>query len=413
MSFTPSAEISPTSRFNHLLRRLWLWLRKKRRLPLRIRLALWSGLLVLLLSFVLLLFVNWVAISTFPRIVRGNLSPQIRAVYLQQANSTGQSNFRKHNLRLTNPLEDALLLELRSISLIGLGLVALIGGVSAYFVAGFTLRPVRNVSQAAQRIGADTLHTRLALDGPKDEVKELADTFDAMLGRLEGTFEQQSRFVGDVAHELRTPLATLRTNLEVVMADDDATLVDYREMADAQERALTRLEGVVADLLILARSEQPLAQTMVSLDALLEEAICELEQRASERGVTLRLESAEEIVVAGNETLLARVFSNLIENGIHYNLAGGEVLVTLDSKEQWAVVNIADTGAGIAPEAQAHIFDRFYRADGSRSRHTGGAGLGLSIVTAIVQQHGGQVGVVSRVDEGSTFTVLLPLLSTV
>lgn len=401
-----SSGASTTSRVSGL----WLWLRKKRRLPLRIRLALWSAALVLLLSFVLLLFVNWVAISAFPRIVRGNLAPQIRAAYAaQHGNTSSQSDAKIHAWRATNPLEDALLLELRSISLVGLGLVALIGGVSAYFVAGFTLRPVRKVSKAAQRISANTLNTRLALDGPEDEVKELADTFDAMLGRLEQTFDQQSRFIGDVAHELRTPLASLRTNLEVVTADEHATLDDYREMTDAQERALNRLESVVADLLILAKSEQPLVHSDVSLNALLEEVIADLKQRASERGVTLRLSSTTEIVIPGNETLLARVFSNLIENGINYNLSGGEVLVMLDRKECLAVVNISDTGIGMPLETQTHIFDRFYRADSSRSRHTGGAGLGLSIVTAIVQQHGGQVGVTSTPNAGSTFTVSLPL----
>ncbi len=405
MSFMKTDAASPVPR----LQRLWLWLRQKRRLPLRIRLALWSGLLVLLLSFILLLFINWVALSAFPRIVRGNILPQLRAAYIAQHGNVPPSGTYFRDRRATNPLEDALLLELRSISLIGLGFVALIGGVSAYFMAGLTLRPVRKVSKAAQRISANTLNTRLALDGPKDEVKELADTFDAMLGRLQQTFNQQSRFVGDVAHELRTPLASLRTNLEVVTTDDNATLDDYREMADAQERALNRLESVVADLLILAKSEQPIAHTAVSLNSLIEEVISDLEQRASERGVTIRLINATEIVIPGNETLLARVFSNLIENGINYNLSGGEVLVMLDSKECLAVVNISDTGIGMSPETQPHIFDRFYRADSSRSRHTGGAGLGLSLVTAIVQQHGGQVGVVSVPDMGSTFTVLLPL----
>jgi heavy metal sensor kinase len=406
MSFTATLAVSSVPR----LRRLWLWLRKKRRLPLRIRLALWSGVLILLLSFVLLLFINWVAISAFPRIVRGNLPPQIRAAYIAQyGKASAQPGAYFRDLRATNPLEDALLLELRSISLIGLGFVALIGGVSAYFVAGFTLRPVRKVSKAAQRISANTLNTRLALNGPKDEVKELADTFDAMLGRLQQTFDQQSRFVGDVAHELRTPLASLRTNLEVVTTDESATLDDYREMAGAQERALNRLESVVADLLILAKSEQPLTHTAVSLNSLIEEVISDLEQRASERHVTLKLFSAVEIVIPGNETLLARVFSNLIENGINYNRSDGEVLVSLDRKECRAVVNISDTGPGMSPETQPHIFDRFYRADSSRSRHNGGAGLGLSIVTAIVQQHSGQVGVTSTPGTGSTFTVSLPL----
>jgi heavy metal sensor kinase len=406
MSFMTTRAVLPVSR----LQRLGRWLRKKRRLSLRVRLALWSGLLVLLLSFVLLLFINWVAISTFPRIVRGNLPPQMRAAYAGQQGKVSPQLVRYlHDWRTTNPLEDALLLELRSISLIGLGLVAIIGGASAYFVAGLTLRPVRKVSKAAQRISANTLNTRLALDGPKDEVKELADTFDAMLGRLEQTFDQQSRFVGDVAHELRTPLASLRTNLEVVTADENASLDDYREMANTQERALTRLESVVADLLMLAKSEQPLAHTDVSLVSLMEEVFSGLEHKASERHVKLSLITTTEIVIPGNETLLARVFSNLIENGINYNLAGGDVSVTIDRKEDWAVVNIADTGVGIAPETQTHIFDRFYRVDSSRSRHNGGTGLGLSLVTAIVQQHGGQVGVTSTPNAGSTFTVLLPL----
>src|SRR5579863_7156950 len=141
----------------------------------------------------------------------------------------------------------------------------------------------------------------------------------------------------------------------------------------------------------------------------MQEVFSGLEHRASERHVKLSLIGTTEIVIPGNETLLARVFSNLIENGINYNLSGGEVSVTIDSKDCWAVVNIADTGIGITPEAQTHIFDRFYRADSSRSRHNGGAGLGLSLVTAIVQQHGGQVGVTSTPNAGSTFTVLLPL----
>jgi len=406
MSFMTTLAVLPVSH----LQRLGHWLRKKRRLSLRIRLALWSGLLVLLLSFVLLLFINWVALSAFPRIVRGNLSPQIRAAYARQpGNIPPQLVGYLRDRRTTNPLEDALLLELRSISLIGLGFVAIIGGASAYFVAGFTLRPVRKVSKAAQRISANTLNTRLALDGPNDEVKELADTFDAMLGRLEQTFDQQSRFVGDVAHELRTPLASLRTNLEVVTADENATLDDYREMANTQERALTRLESVVADLLMLAKSEQPLAHIDVSLVSLMEEVFSGLAHKASERHIKLSLINTTEIVIPGNETLLARVFSNLIENGINYNLAGGDVSVTIDRKEGWAVVNIADTGVGIAPETQTHIFDRFYRVDSSRSRHNGGTGLGLSLVTAIVQQHGGQVGVTSTPNAGSTFNVLLPL----
>jgi heavy metal sensor kinase len=368
---------------------------------------------MLIVTFTLVLFINTIALSSFPRIIR--LTP-ISPTKIVQSTRLAQPDIKRlldaSYFKTLNPLERALLVELRSISLIGFGVIAVLGGAGAYLLAGAALRPVRRVSKAAQRISASTLDTRLALDGPKDEIKELADTFDAMLERLQRTFELQGRFVADVAHELRTPLASLRTNLEVVSADPNATLDDYRAMAATQERALTRLERLIADLLILAKSEQPLSQNAVTLGPLLEEVFCDLKYTAGTQQVTLELAAEMEVVVLGDASLLARVFSNLVENGISYNHPGGKVTVNIDRKESWAVVIVSDTGVGIAPEKQAHVFERFYRADCSRTHHSKGAGLGLSIVTAIVQQHDGRVQVESTPGIGSTFTVLLPLQTT-
>lgn len=385
------------------------WQPRRRRLPLRLRLALWSAGLVVILSFALVLFVNTAALDRFHRVIAATTVSKVNTTQFKQDACPDIIPLVCQFAKSGNSLERALLLELRNISLIGLGLVAIIGGLGAYWLAGMALRPVQQVSEAAQRISANTLNTRLSLDGPNDEIKELADTFDAMLARLERTFELQNRFVADVAHELRTPLASLRTNLEVVSADADATLDDYRTMAATQERALTRLERLVADLLILATSEQPLSSNEVALGPLLEEVFHDLQQMAGERQVKLLLASRAEVVVAGNEPLLARVFSNLIENGIYYNHLNGEVIVDIDCKDSNAVVTVSDTGIGISLEQQAHIFDRFYRVDSSRSRHREGAGLGLSIVSAIIHQHGGQVQVENIAGKGSTFIVLLPL----
>jgi signal transduction histidine kinase len=390
-------------RFRHLR------LRKKRRLPLRLRLALWSGGLVLILSFGLLFFINWVAFSSFHRIIRDKTPTSVTIEHRVQPGCFSVIPFACLTARPANPLELALIFELRNISLVGLGMVAVLGGAGAYWFAGIALRPVKRVSTAARKTSVNTLNTRLALDGPKDEIKELADTFDAMLERLGRTFELQNRFVADVAHELRTPLASLRTNLEVVTAIKDATVDDYRAMVATQERALTRLERLVADLLILAKSEQPIVLDKVALAPLLEEVIRDLKQEAGARQVTLRLIDEAEVIVPGNGPLLTRAFSNLVENGIYYNHAGGEVVVTIGRKEERAIVTIADTGIGIDADNQTHIFERFYRVDHSRTRHKGGAGLGLSIVAAIVQQHEGQVQVRSVPGKGSVFTVLLPL----
>lgn len=383
--------------------------RKKRRLPLRLRLAIWSAGLVLILSFGLLLFINTSALERFPNIIKYHIFATSSTTQAGQTFPFGRPAANDIYRRSANPLEIALLLELRNISLIGLVVVAVLGGAGAYWLAGVALRPVRRVSEAARRISANTLDTRLALHGPNDEVKELADTFDAMLERLQGTFELQNRFVADVAHELRTPLASLRTNLEVVASDSQASLEDYRAMTATQERALTRLERLVADLLILATTEQQQANETVTLASLLEEAVCDLEYAASSRQVEIQLVNDVEVVVRGNGPLLARAFSNLIENAIYYNHPGGKVVVSIGSKDAWAVIIVADTGIGIPLEKQARIFDRFYRSDCSRARHKGGAGLGLSIVSTIVVQHGGRIQVESIPDVGSTFTVLLPL----
>ncbi len=380
---------------------------KKRRLPLRLRLALWSGGLTLILSFFLLFFINASALSAFPTIIR-NTNPAAYNRILHSPRHRTISLLGSFG-RPFNPLEGALLQELQSISLIGLGLVTVFSGIGAYWLAGIALRPVRQVREAAQKVSASTLHTRLALEGPEDEVKELADTFDDMLGRLEQNFARQSRFVADVAHELRTPLASLRTSMEVVTTDKEATLADYREMSATQERALTRLECLVSDLLILAKSEQPIICSEVALTPLIEEVFGDLAQEAAHHQISLWPESASEILVHGNGPLLTRVFNNLVANAIYYNRPGGKIEITVEQKDTWAVVRIADTGIGINPEQQAYIFDRFYRVDCSRARHKGGAGLGLSIVSAIVHQHNGNVQVQSTPGSGSIFTVLLPL----
>jgi len=403
------------------LKRIWPW---KQRFPLRLRLALWSGALVLVLSFGLVLFINTVAVITvfrrgvpdIPREIAGvlNTSPQRDSIPLHDFphGFRRDPRFPLHRINPRDPLErfwGAVLLELQSVSLIGLAIVTVLGGAGAYWAAGLALRPVQRVSKAAERISANTLHTRLELDGPKDEIKELADAFDTMLGRLERTFELQGRFVADVAHELRTPLASLRTNLEVVSDDAYATLDDYRAMVATQERAITRLERLVADLLILATGEKPLSQHEVTLGPLIEEVFSDLEHAADAKGINLYLINEAELVVHGDGSLLARTFSNLVENAIHYNRPGGRVAVNIHRKDSWAVIAISDTGVGLVQENLPHVFDRFYRVDSSRARHKGGAGLGLSIVATIVQRHGGYVQVESIPGTGSIFTVLLPL----
>ncbi len=379
--------------------------------PLRVRLALWSAGLLFVASGGLTLFINVATTATTPRsatavTVLDEASPVPGELPMPML--TPQAIQGRPPMPFIPP-EVAVLRQMRIFSLVGLGLVAMLGGAGIYWASGRALRPVREVSQVARRIRAGALDTRLALDGPDDELKELADAFDGMLDRLERAFDQQSRFVTDAAHELRTPLATLRTNLEVVCSNPTATLGDYREMTETLERSLRQLERLVENLLILATEDRAVVKSEFALGPLLEDVLLDLQPVADEHAVTLHYTGEIHLTVRGDETLLRRVFYNLIENGIRYNRPGGEVVVTIRQEGVWAVVVVADTGMGISAEEQAHIFERFYRIDRSRARHKGGAGLGLAITAHIIQLHGGTIQVESTPGMGSIFTMRLPL----
>ncbi len=365
----------------------------------------------------LVLFINGVATVTVPDTETSALSEALTTSPaasrpLGQATVTPIA-FTDAGSEAVNPsgydhIRQTVLGQLRLISLAGLFLIAVVGAVSAYWMAGRALRPLSEVSMAARRISATTLDTRLGLEAPEDEIKELAQSFDAMLDRLESSFAQQGQFVSNAAHELRTPLATLRTNLEVAYDDPAATLDDYREIAPVLDRTLTRLERLVADLLLMATEEKSLVYEELALQPLVEIAMQDLETVAIRQAVRLSFTAGGEFTVRGDGPLLARVFCNLIENAIRYNRPGGSVAVAVRGDPTEAIVEVTDTGIGITPEEQLHIFDRFYRSDRSRSRQRGGAGLGLAIVAHIVKLHGGQVLVESTPNTGSRFTVCLP-----
>jgi signal transduction histidine kinase len=342
------------------------WDKRKKRLSLRLRLVLGTGSSVMVLSLGL-----WLLISITSAATRSGFVP--------------------------------------SIPLTLLVLVVLLWSFSTYLLVGVTLQPVKEISRAAGQISANTLDSGFVLNESDEEFKEVSEAFNSMLNRLQQAFEQQGQFVADAAHELRTPIATLRTNLEVVYLDPQADLAEYKSMAATLERTLTRLERLTEDLLILATQNQSLLREEIALTPLLQNLLLELQPIAEEKGVTLQLENGSNPVVHGDKALLAQAFSNLIENGIYYNRSGGKVLITLSRKENWAIVNVADNGIGISKEEQEHIFNRFYRVDSSRARRKGGAGLGLSIVEHIVKQHGGLVRVESVESIGSAFKVHLPI----
>ncbi|MEJ5312583.1 MAG: ATP-binding protein [Anaerolineae bacterium] len=383
-------------------------------LTLRWRLTLWTTGLFLVLGLSLALFINSMTAIQIPQVLQVELEPTSHppsdhAVVSLTPSPEALSRFEETPNLQTPNIQEVVIRQVRIISLIGIGLFALVGSVGAYWIAKQSLRPVSHLSHLAQKIQARTLDQRLPTEGPPDELKELADAFNGMLARLESAFEQQNRFVADAAHELRTPLAILRTNLEVAQRDPDITVADYKEISSVLERALSRLEQLVEDLLLLAKGEKELRAAPVKLETLLQEIVQELEPLAQTRHIHLELNIVDPATVMADVSLLGRAVSNLLENGIRYNHAGGSVTMTVRRATHGVELCVEDTGIGIPVEAQPHIFERFYRVDPARSREQGGSGLGLSIAAYVIQLHGGWLRLTKSIPGmGSQFTMWLP-----
>ncbi|MCL7453407.1 MAG: ATP-binding protein [Anaerolineae bacterium] len=387
-----------------------------RSLTLRWRLTLWTAGLLLVLGFGLTAVISVVTAIRLPQAVSDLVIVELVPTHVPAPGSlptpkSAQATPPAGGIAASpviQQVQEIAIHQVRLISLIAAGVFALVGAWGAYWIAQRALRPVYRLSELVQEIQVQTLDRRLALDAPSDEVKRLADAFDGLLARLERAFEQQSRFVADAAHELRTPLAAMRTNLEVIQQDPNAHLSDYRQMGATLERALDRLERLVDDLLLLAKGEEEICLEPVDAQVLLEEVVQELEPLAQAHQIALDLEITGAVELQADAPLLARAVKNLIENGIRYNHPGGTVTVMLHREANGVLVRVTDSGIGIPAKEQSHIFERFYRVDRSRARHRGGAGLGLSIAAHSVELHAGRIQVESTPGAGSTFTIWLP-----
>ncbi len=279
-------------------------------------------------------------------------------------------------------------------SLVALVFMTLLSLILGWIVAGRVLRPLHAITGAAKRLSQENLHERLNLSGPRDELKELADTFDAMLARLEEAFESQRRFVANASHELRTPLSIMRTEIDVTLANPDSGPDDMKRMALTIRDAVDRTDRLIDGLLVLARSERgPESVEVVDLGELAADALRQLaaQAQALELDVDQVVRSAP---VTGNRLLLERMVYNLVDNAIAYNVAGGRLQVETASRGDQALLLIRNSGDIIDPEQVPGLFEPFRRRGSDRVGSHRGLGLGLSIVKAVVgslgrRDHGG------------------------
>ena len=310
----------------------------------------------------------------------------------------------------------------RSILFDALGILLVVivaGSCVAYFLIGHYTKPVQQLSAHMKEISPNTLSDSIEIEGGGEEIQELVKSFNQMTEQLDEAFAMQRRFSASAAHELRTPIAVLRTKLDV-FKKKKREQHEYDELVTTMETYIDRLSSIITDLLEFAETSELGEVEDVSLDSVVKTVVDDLESVAQNNMVNVQIDvhsetqsEAQTFIVKGNTNLLYRALYNLVENAIRYNNEEGSVNITLETRGQEGVVIIADTGVGIAPDQRELVFEPFYRVNKSRSREFGGAGIGLSLVKTILKRHGASITVSENNPQGSVFTIRIPLVDAV
>lgn len=303
---------------------------------------------------------------------------------------------------------------------LGILLVVIIAGSCvAYFLIGHYTKPVQQLSAHMKEISPNTLSDSIEIEGGGEEIQELVKSFNQMTEQLDEAFAMQRRFSASAAHELRTPIAVLRTKIDV-FKKKKREQHEYDELVDTMETYIDCLSSIITDLLEFAETSELGEAEDVSLDSVIKTVVDDLKLVAQNNMINMQIDvqpkaqsEAQAFIVKGNTNLLYRALYNLVENAIRYNNEEGSVNITLETRGQEGVIIIADTGVGIAPEQRELVFEPFYRVNKSRSREFGGAGIGLSLVKTILKRHGASITVSENNPQGSVFTIRIPLVDAV
>jgi len=371
---------------------------RRRGVGLRPRLTLVCTAVVALVSG-LLLWLGWLLVGGVARSVPS----------LPPGTTVRVGNVTVPAERLNEAIGAAARADVLRAGLIAFPLVVIAAAVVSWVLVGRVLGPLHAVTATARRLTVESLDTRTGLRDARGEVAELAAGFDAMLDRLQAAFDAQRRFVANASHELRTPLSVLRTEVDVTLSDPDADAEELRRMAGVVREATRRADDLIAGLLLLARTESAeLAEVSpVDLADVTVPALAAVRAEAGRRGLRIQVKTAP-APTRGDPVLLERVAGNLVENAVRHNVAGGWLEVCTGPVEGLARLQVSSSGAEIPGDRVAELFEPFRRGPVARTADTPGSGLGLSIVRAVVQAHGGRVWAEPVRGGGLTVTVELP-----
>jgi signal transduction histidine kinase len=297
------------------------------------------------------------------------------------------------------------------VSVVALAVMVVVSLALGWVVAGRVLRPLRTITATTRQISEDNLHQRLALEGPPDELKDLSDTIDGLLARLDAAFEAQRRFAANVSHELRTPLTVGRTLLEMILGDPDANVESFRTICQDVLEASGQQEQLIEALFMLARSQRGLDRRQpLDLAVIAAEVTHARQTVAMAEGLSLDV-SVRSASCSGDPHLIQRLVSNLVDNALHYNRPGGNVQVLVDTQAGQARIRVTNTGTHVPPDQVSRLLEPFQRMATDRAGNHDGLGLGLSIVAAVANSHHATLNAHPGTDGGLDIQVTFPLVA--
>lgn len=382
-----------------------------KKMPIRLRLAIMTTALLAICCTGLTLILNSSAYKMASKIYPSHLTPSITEPSNEPINTTPKL-----------PMDNGIDLEPYSAfntekaktdfsaeSIVYMLLVILGGGFLTYYISGKALRPLDILNDKIKNINEHNLAEALEVPSTKDEISELTESFNTMTNKLDYAFMMQRRFSASAAHELRTPLAVLKSKIAVFKKKGNHTTEDYDALIGVFEKQTNRLSELVVNLLDMTNMDDDYEKSNISASDIFYDIISEFSAIAKERNITLSL-NCDHSVLVGNIDLLYRAFYNLVENAIKYNIEHGRVEIIVKELNPGEIsVEINDTGIGIPDDMKKNVFEPFFRVDKSRSRQLGGAGLGLSIVDTIIQKHNGTISIHNGKDGGTSVKILLKI----
>lgn len=375
------------------------------KIKLKWKLTLFTVLIMTITSGILLFSINYDVRHTVPQL-KGIINSNTEDIKIDL---NGDFKDEIDKISIESAIEETTS-RIYWFSIIAFILVVTIGGMCTYFVVNNALIPIVELNKNIKKINEDNLSCNLDIEGPQDEIKELTISFNKMIAKLDNAFESQKRFNASVAHELKTPLAVIKTNIDVLKSCDDKSIEEYEDTLDIVEKSILRMNTMIEALLDIIRQENAPLNESIIINEIIEDVVDDLTIIAKKSDISIYVEIDEiKSKIIGNEILLYRALYNIVENSVKYNMANGSIKILAKEEKDTIKIIIIDTGIGIDKKKIDKIFEPFYRCEDINTLSISGIGLGLSLTKSVINMHGGEIKVESEINKGTKFIIILPI----